>query len=137
MAYSNEIRAVTLEANADLSSHQFKIVEMLSTGLCDISDLRAGFGVLQNIPEANEAATVALDGETKARAGGTVAIGDNIHCVASGGWAGAVTSGTLTPVNVLGVAMSGAASGDIFTMTMQRFNIPSVTSGSVITEPNA
>lgn len=137
MAYNNRQSAMAFPANADLSSHQFKIVELLATGLVDISDLRAGFGVLQNIPESGEAATVVTDGETKCMAGGTVAIGDSIHCVASGGWGGAVTSGSLTPINILGVAVEGVASGGIFTMHMRPFNIPSVVSGSILTEPNA
>jgi len=137
MSWSNRQESLTLEANADLSSHQYKIVEMLSTGNADISDLRAGFGVLQNIPESGEAATVCIAGETRVKAGGTIAIGDSIHCVASGGWAGAVTSGTLTPVNVLGVAVEGIASGGIFTMHMRPFTIPTITSGSIVTEPNA
>lgn len=137
MAYNNRQSSLPLPANADLSTHQYKIVELLSTGKCDISDLRAGFGVLQNVPEADEAATVCIDGETKMIAGGTIAIGNWLHCVASGGWAGAVTSATLTPVNVIGVAMEGVASGGIFTAHMRSFTIPSITSGSIITEPNA
>lgn len=137
MSFNNRQQSLTLEANADLSSHQYKIVELLASGLCDISDLRAGFGVLQNIPRANEAATVCIDGETKMMAGGTIAIGDSIHCVASGGWAGAVTSGTLTPVNLLGVALEGVASGGIFTMHFRAQTIPTVVSGSILTEPNA
>ena len=137
MSFNNRQQSLTLEANADLSAHQYKIVELLSTGLADLADLRAGFGVLQNIPEANEAATVCIDGETKMIAGGTIAIGDSIHCVASGGWGGAVTSGTLTPVNFLGVALEGVASGGIFTMHFRAQTLPSVVSGSILTEPNA
>lgn len=137
MSYNNRQQSLTLEANADLSAHQYKIVELLSTGLADLADLRAGFGVLQNIPEANEAATVCIDGETKMIAGGTIAIGDSIHCVTSGGWGGAVTSGTLTPVNILGVALEGVASGGIFTMHFRAQTMPTVVSGSILTEPNA
>ncbi len=74
MAFSNRLENITLEANADLSAHQFKIVELLSTGLADIADLRAGFGVLQNVPEANEAATVAVAGDTKVIAGSNIAL---------------------------------------------------------------
>lgn len=137
MSYNNRQSSLPLPANADLSAHQYKIVELLSTGKVDISDLRAGFGVLQNVPEADEAATVVIDGETKMIAGGTIAIGDSIHCVASGGWAGPVTSGTLTPVNILGVAMEGVASGGIFTMHFRAQTLPTVVSGSILTEPNA
>ena len=88
MSYNNNQRSITLEANADLSSHQYKIVELLSDHKCDIADLRAGFGVLQNAPQSGEAGTVCVDGETKVKAGGTIAVGNHIHCVASGGWAG-------------------------------------------------
>lgn len=135
MAYSNRLECVTLEANVDLSTHQFKIVEMLSDGKADLSGLRGGYGVLQNIPESGEAGTVAIGGETKVMAGGTIAIGDHIHCVKSGGWAGAVVSGTLTPVNVLGVAKSAVASGGIFTMEFDKYHQATVVSGSILTKP--
>ena len=135
MSYNNRQQAITLSANADLSSHQYKIVELLSDGTCDIADLRAGFGVLQNIPQSGEAATVCIDGETKVMAGGTIAIGNHIHCVASGGWAGAVASGTLTPHTVLGIALEAVASGGIFTMQMMRYHQASVVSGSILTQP--
>jgi len=133
MSWSGSQRALAFVTNADLSGHQFKIVELLSTGLVDIADLRAGFGVLQNIPESGEAATVCVDGETKLRAGGTIAIGNAIHCIASGGWGGNVASGTLTPVNILGVALEAVASGGIFTMHMRPQAMPTVTSGSIVT----
>lgn len=135
MAWQGNIRALTLEANADLSAHQFKIVELMSTGLAQLAQARAGFGVLQNIPEANEAATVAIDGETKFIAGGTIAIGNHIMSTKSGGWGIAVISGDLTPMQVLGVALTSAASGGIATMHLRPYTIPSVVSGSILTQP--
>ena len=135
MSYSNQQRNITLKANADLSSHQYKIVELLADHKCDLAHLRGGFGVLQNIPEADEAGTICVDGETKVKAGGAIAVGNHIHCVASGGWAGAVASGTLTPHNVLGIAMESCASGGIFTMQIARYHQGTVVSGSILTQP--
>lgn len=137
MSYNNRQQSLPFAAGADLSSHQYKIVELNSDGTVDISGLRGGFGVLQNIPQSGEAATVCVDGETKVKAGGAIVIGNHIHCVASGGWAGAVASGTLTPVNVIGVALEAVASGGIFTMHMNRYHQASVVSGSILTQPGA
>lgn len=136
MAWQNLRHSLTVEANEDLSSHQFKIVEITSGGKAQLAQPRQGLGVLQNIPQTGEAATVAVDGETKFIAGGTIAIGNHIMSTKSGGWGIAVVSADLTPATVMGIALEGVSSGGIGTMMLRPYHIPSVVSGSFITQPN-
>lgn len=130
MAYANNLSCVPLEANADLSSHQYKIVEMLSTGKAALAATSRAFGVLQNIPKSGEAATVAIDGESKVIAGGTLGIGDYVTAL-SGGWAIKINSGDAPPVHVVGQVMASAASGFIATVLIRRNVISNVVSGSI------
>lgn len=75
-----------LAAAADLSAKQFYAVKLASTGkyaLCDTAGERVS-GILQNKPVADEAATVAVAGVTKALAGGVIAAGDLVSTDANG-----------------------------------------------------
>jgi hypothetical protein len=131
MAYHNRITSVTHPANADLSSHKFKIVELLSTNKVDLAGGGIGYGVLQNIPAADgEAATVAIDGETKVIAGEALTINDHIT-TKSGGWAIAVTSGDTPPLQIMGIMVTAPASGAIGTMHINRSVLHNVVSGSI------
>jgi hypothetical protein len=72
---------VSYPAGEDLSDDQFRVVRLATDGCVyrpDDATSIAVFGVLQNAPEANEAAAVRLSGITQARFGGTVAINDQI-----------------------------------------------------------
>lgn len=131
MAFHNRIEAVTKAAGADLSSHKFKIVELDGSGDVILANGAVGYGVLQNIPEDGEAATVAIDGESKIIAGATLAIGDWITAN-SGGWAVTVVSGDVAPIQILGRSEIVAASGDIGVLHFQPFVIADVTSGSIV-----
>jgi hypothetical protein len=63
-----------LTANADLSTHQFKVVKLLSTaGSCGLAAtsilVSTVIGLLQNNPKSGDAAEVAYNGIAKAIAG--------------------------------------------------------------------
>jgi len=135
MSYGNNIRSLAFAADADLSAHQFKVVELTATGV-NLATARQGFGVLQNIPQSGEAATVQVDGETKLIAGGTIARGNHLTAN-SGGAVVAVASATLTPYTVIGIAVEAVASGGIFTGHLSRYTQTSVVSGSTITQPDS
>jgi hypothetical protein len=131
MAYANRLECVTLASSQDLSTHQYKIVEMNSSGKAALAALSRGFGVIQNHPLAGEAATVAIDGESKVIAGAALTIGDYVSAK-SGGWAVKVNSGDATPIHVIGQVMMGAASGFIGTVLLRRNVIGDVVSGSIV-----
>jgi len=131
MAYANNLICRTFEANADLSSYKYRVVELLSSGKVDLADLGKGYGVLQNIPKSGEMATVAVEGESKAIAGGTVAPADWLRCL-SGGWVVKANSGDLAGVAILGQCLLTAASGAITTIDLRPTFLANVVSGSLV-----
>ena len=130
MAYNNLVRCLGFPANADLSSYKFRVVELLSTGKVDLADLGKGYGVLQNIPKSDEMATVAVTGESKAVAGGTISIADHVRAT-SGGWLVKANSGDAPGIMILGQAMTAAASGALFTVDLRPAVLANVVSGSI------
>ena len=72
MAWENSQLKITLMAAADLSSSQYRFVIVDGDGKAALSgDDGNAIGVLQNTPEAGEAATVAISGVTKLYIGTT------------------------------------------------------------------
>jgi len=115
MATQQSLTCITLEAGADLSSAQYKMVK-LSAGkavLCAAAT-DVPVGVLQNKPASGEAATVCISGASKVLAGGTIASGDLVGTDASG-TADTKIAGTDTTEYVVGRALVGGASGEILT----------------------
>jgi hypothetical protein len=112
MASENIVQSITLPAAADLSSSQFKLVTVNSSGQAALANATAlVVGVLQNKPSAaGQAATVAVHGVSKAVAGGAITAGARVTADASGNAIAAASAGDA----VLGVALTGAASGDVF-----------------------
>lgn len=129
MAWNLNEKSVALKALSDMSGMQYRIVELATSepNACDYAAGRSGYGVLQNEPRANEAATVVIHGEVRCKAGAAIAIGAMITAATSAtggpGWATTVTSGMTGPVSVIGVARSSAASGSLFTVDMSRRQI--------------
>lgn len=110
MATTQEQFCVTLEAGQDLSAKQFFFVSVASDGQIDpTGDGAFAVGVLQNDPDAaGKAAEVAIMGQTKVVAGGTVAGGAEVASDAAGE---AVTAATGDVI--LGTAIDGGADGEI------------------------
>lgn len=116
MATEYDVETFTLPAGADLSAKQFYFVELNNTGkvtVCNSAGERA-FGVLQNDPTANQAATIAIGGVAKVIAGDTIAIGDQIATDASGR-AIPATTGQI----VLGDAISAGAVGNVVSVLLR------------------
>ncbi len=106
--------AVTLTAASDLSAQQYNIVHYAGPRNCDIRSLGqtlalGPIGVLENKPEANQAARVTYSGQTRVRAGAAITAGRTFTANASGR-AITATSGSL----VIGRALEAAAvDGDL------------------------
>lgn len=131
MAYSNRIISETLTAAADLSTHQFKIVELSATeGEGGLAAAGQFYGVLQNHPQSGEAMTVAVEGETKVIAGAALTYGDYIT-TKSGGWVIPVNSGDAPPLIIGGRVKLGASSGGIATVAIDKMLATNVVSGSI------
>jgi hypothetical protein len=105
----------TLTAENDLSEKQYYCVEVTGDNQVDVCDNVADrpIGILQNKPVAGEAATVRVQGVSKAVAGGAIAAGSTCG-PDSDGQVIAVTADAKT---VIGIALNGAgAAGDVFSL---------------------
>ena len=99
--------SITVDAGEDLSSHQYKAISLAGT-IAASSAL--AIGLLQNKPGATgRRASVAWNGHLKAYAGAAINSGSQVQ-VTTSGWIIASTSAG----NTVGVAITGAASGDVF-----------------------
>lgn len=127
MSYEETLKTLSAPANADLSAGQYKAVVINSSGKVALAGAGAFCaGILQDKPAAaDRACTVAYGGISKALAGGSITAGATVAANASGalvdaseavtntGDAGGATD-ALIGSNVVGIAMAGADSGDIF-----------------------
>lgn len=132
MAFSGIQTPITMDAAGDLDLHQFKIVDINAANRVALSAADIGFGVVQNHPRSLEAATVVHMGVTKVRAGLAVSVGNFITSAATG-FGVAVLSGAAHGANiyVLGRALTGAASGALFTVAIEK-TLWNVVSGAAI-----
>jgi hypothetical protein len=119
MAYSNRVKAESFVASGDLSALQFHIVELVAAHVVDVALLRVGYGILQNKPQAGEHASVAVEGVSKCIAGVAVSVGDLITSAGSG-WATSAASGIAGDKQVIGRALTAAASGSVFSVEIDR-----------------
>lgn len=103
MAVHGDYKAVSIAAGADLSSLQYKVVNV--NGTLAVTKLSA-LGVLQNDPQSGEHATVAYSGKMKAYAGGTIAKQAPVILSASG----TLVVGSL---GIIGKALAAASSGGL------------------------
>lgn len=128
MAYQDIVRSESFKVATGLTrAAQFKIVELTANvHEVEIAGIGAGYGVLQNHPEnAGEHATVATEGITKVVAGsGGLAIKDWVMSAASGyATKATLLTGSLgagTPRNIIGRALTSAASGGLAAVELQR-----------------
>lgn len=114
MAESNIRDPYTLKAAVNLSANIYQVMRLSAANACNIASNAVDsdmVGVLQNKPEANEAATIADSGLSKIMAGGALSVGDPLTCNGSGR-AAAVTSGQVAFGRLLEAA---GGDGDIVT----------------------
>jgi hypothetical protein len=112
----------TLLASEDLSAKQYYIMQMDSSGDCEIGEGATDLlvGVLQNTPESGQAARFRFAGTSKVLAAGAIAIGDWVTSDSAG-----KAVATTTDKNVvIGRALEAAANaGDIIEIEMSIFTL--------------
>ncbi len=125
MATQEQIQSFTAVADADLKANQFNFVKITGDDEIGIIAARAddAVGVLQNKPgeateAAGEAAEIAYAGFPKVVAGETIAAGNKITSLAGTGLV-ADTTGDV----VHGIALTGAATGELFRIKLGVNNI--------------
>lgn len=111
MAYENATVTITVPAAADLSTHQYKLVTVNSSGQVALGTATTLIvGALQNKPTAaGQAATVCWAGVSKVVAAGVITAGARVTSDANGLAIAATTAGDA----VIGVALATAAANDI------------------------
>lgn len=117
MANENQKVAITLPAAADLSSYQgcFVTVDSSSNAALASTGGQMAIGVLDNKPDAlGRAATVVVGGVVQCLAGATVAAGAKIMTEVTTCRGITATSGN----HVLGIALTGAADGEFFSLLL-------------------
>lgn len=105
MATEGINKKITIFAGADLSSLQYNVINI--AGTLAISPALA-VGVLQNAPQSGEHASVAYEGHMKAKAGGTIAAGNELILSTSGTLIAGVGS-----AGIVGKALAAASSGGL------------------------
>jgi hypothetical protein len=114
-------------ASADLSSHQFKIVNFDSSGELQLAAVAgAGGFILLDKPNAQGVeGTILLMGKGKAIAGDTIAAGDYLTNEVTTGHVVALTGTAGASEVVVGIALEAAVDGDL----VKIFVAPSSTQG--------
>lgn len=117
MAYEEKLDCITVEAGQDLSAKQYYFMTIAADGQIDPTGDGAKTDViLQNKPiAAGEASTLGISGVSKCVAGATVTAGDDIAVDSAGKGVPATTTGDI----VAGRALTGAASGAIFSILLR------------------
>jgi hypothetical protein len=116
MAYQIEGDDFTLEAAADLSTHQYKFVVVDANGKAALAgDNGNAIGILQNKPTAGQSASVKYEGPSKFVGAAAIAAGSKIGSNATGQGKLAVAGS-----HVVGtVLVDPGAAGQIGTLTLQ------------------
>lgn len=112
MAYQVDLQTLPADAAADLSAYRYCAVRLSAANNVNVASLntsRTLFGVLQNIPESGQRATVAYGGVSKVRVGAAVTAGDIITHNSSGRIITKPASGTYV---CLGVALETAGAAE-------------------------
>lgn len=119
MAYeiNNYSLKITLVAGADLSTHQYKFVEIGAGGVATVCNAVTDrpIGVLQNAPKEGQEAEVVVAGGTKVVSSGNIAVGSLVGTNADGK-AAVKVPGTDTTHFVVGqVILAAGADNEILT----------------------
>lgn len=132
MSFHNRVVAESYIASGDLSGLQYRFVDLIANAPFKIGHSLAnvGYGVLGNKPQSGEHAEVQVQGEVEVKAGAAVQAGDYIASAASG-WAVTVAAQSVQVASgsvliskvVLGRAITGAASGSLFAMNLDKQRI--------------
>lgn len=109
MATENTLDCRSKIAGADLSTKQFYVVKLNSSGQIVLAgDGEMAYGILQDKPVSGAVGSVAVSGQSLAVLGATVAAGAKVAANASG----QVVTAT-TGENVLGICTEGGAVNEV------------------------
>lgn len=99
MAFKESLLSITREASADLSAHQFKLMQLDANGRVALAGATSEIiGILQNKPSAlGRAAEIGVSGVSKCQVRSTVAPGALVTADANGLGTAAVASSIATP----------------------------------------
>lgn len=116
MATQQNTQLISQLAGADLSGSQFLFVKESAAKTVNVCSAITdeALGVLQNKPTQGQAASVAIDGTAKVKAGGVIAFGAKVAPMASG--KAQVAASTQFP---RGIALEAAAAdGDLIEIAL-------------------
>lgn len=120
MAFEEDIETVSAKSGGDYSaaSNQYKLVKISGVNtvtLCDnLTD--AVYGVLQNLPKTNEAATIAIAGRSKCQASAAVTAGQLVGTTTAGLGHTAETSN-----KIVGIAVTSCSNaGELFVLQIDK-----------------
>jgi hypothetical protein len=117
-----DLLSIAESADADLSTHKYKLVKMTATGVALASVLNERvLGVLTNKPNAaGKSAEVQVAGIAKAMAGAAIARGDFVKVDATGRLIAQTAEAAGVQVYVVGQALeAAAAAGDLIAVKLQ------------------
>jgi hypothetical protein len=115
MAVEDILKEISILTGATFATKQYYFGKVNSSGLLvTAGDGEAAIGVVTNNPASGEVASVAIGGIVKVVAGASITAGAVISST-SDGKAQTAASGDL----VLGVALTAADNGDVFSMIFQ------------------
>jgi len=117
-----DLLSIAESADADLSTHKYKLVKMTATGVALASVLNERvLGVLTNKPNAaGKSAEVQVAGVAKAMAGAAIARGDFVKVDATGRLIPQTAEAAGVQVYVVGQALeAAAAAGDLVAVKLQ------------------
>lgn len=139
MAYTELLKSISLDSDSSIATYTgppgvtgsaspnsgfqyrfLKVTGVRTVGLATAAANERVIGVLQNKPQVTgQAATVAVFGVSLVQAGGTVAAGDGIKVKTTTGEGITWVAGTDADALRVGVAITGAASGQLFSCLLR------------------
>ena len=123
MAYDIPMFDVTFPAAADLTAAQYTGVKLDTNGAVVAAAAGDAQFILQNTPKSGTAARVRVHGISLALAGGTIAAGDRVTTDGTGKFVkatkAAVSGTAVTGTSSVGIALKGAASGELFSVLLR------------------
>jgi len=122
MAFEESLKSISRTASGDLSSSQYHAMVVNASGqLAAASATGAMDGLLQNKPDAaGDAATLGIDGVSKAVVGASVTAGDDL-AVGSGGKLITATTGDVVVARALA---DGSGDGSVVAVLITRQHEP-------------
>lgn len=122
MSFHSEVGRRSYVASINLNDALYKAVELVANSphKIAIAGAGAGFGILVNKPLAGEDAAVAVSGQQEVRVGAAVQAGQYAKSAASGWLIPHTAISTGAPTVVLGRFVTGAASGMIAALEINK-----------------